>query len=70
MATFKDDEERLKYLEKNYQKLKHPLFLSSPKAIYDYFEGSLSLRKIENYLSKLDSYTLHRRNKKPRRNYR
>ena len=66
---FKDEEECMKDLEKNYLKLKHPLFLSSHKTIYDYYKGKLSFNKIDDFLSKTESYTLHRLNHKPKRNY-
>ena len=67
--TFKSEAECLRHLEKNYLQLRHPLYLSSPKAIYDYFDGKLSMQKIEEYLSGIESYTLHRLNHKPKRNY-
>ena len=66
---FANENDCINDLKDKYVKLGHALFMSSPKFIYDYYNGILSLEKIEDYLSGIDSYTLHRLNKKPRRNY-
>ena len=66
---FANENDCINDLKDKYVKLGHALFMSSPKFIYDYYKGILSLKKIEDYLSGIDSYTLHRLNKKPRRNY-
>ena len=69
MRIFESEDECLKDLKKVYTKLKHPLFMSSAITIYYYYKGKLPLKKIEDFLSGIDSYTLHRLNKKPKRNY-
>ena len=69
MMTFENEEECIKDLKKVYTKLRHPLFMSSAITIYYYYKGKLPLKKIEDFLSGIDSYTLHRLNKKPKRNY-
>ena len=66
---FANENDCINDLKDKYVKLGHSLFMSSPKFIFDYYKGILSLNKIEDYLSGIDSYTLHRLNKKPRRNY-
>ena len=69
MRIFESEDECLKDLKKVYTQLKHPLFMSSAITIYYYYKGKLPLKKIEDFLSGIDSYTLHRLNKKPKRNY-
>ena len=69
IMKFKSEEECVQHLTKMYTKLRHPLFMSSAITIYDYYKGKLSIKKIEDFLSGIDSYTLHRLNKKPKRNF-
>lgn len=70
MMTKLDSEAKcLKHLRSNYLKPSHPLFSSGPKSVYDFYNGKLSLKKIEDYLSSVESYTLFRANKKHKTNF-
>ena len=66
---FKDQSECLAHLKKNYTQFRNSLFLSSPKAIYDYYDKMLPLPKINSFLQEQDSYTILRESKKIKRNY-
>ena len=69
MTKLENELQCLKHLKNNYLKPSHPLFGSGPKNVYDYYEGKLSLNKIEDYLSTVESYTLFRANKKHKTNF-
>ncbi len=50
----------LQLLDQHYQRPPHPLAFSGPLTIYKYFQGALTLQQIKDYLSSVDTYTLHR----------
>lgn len=51
-------------IQKNYVTPGHPIAFSSPALIYQYYNKKISYKKIREYLSYLDAYTLHRETKK------
>lgn len=59
----------LKDLKKNYINPGHEIAFSGVKTIYDYYEGVLSKKKIEDFLSQNSSYVNHKiPSRNPKRN--
>ena len=54
-------------LKKNYTNLKSEIAYSGIKNIYDYYQGVLSVKQIEDFLSTNYAYTRHKQTKKLRR---
>lgn len=50
-----------------YQTPGHPVAFSSPGTIFNHFQGKVPLHFIKSALEQVDSYTLHREYKRPRR---
>ena len=50
----------LTYLKNNYTNPLSPIAFSGINKIYNYFDGNLSKKEISNFLSKVESYTLHK----------
>lgn len=55
-------------LKENYTKVGHPIAFSGIQLIYNYYKPYLSHADIENALSEIESYTLHREFHSPQRN--
>ena len=63
------NETRIKrIIENNYEKPGHPISFTSPRLIYQYFDGQLPLQKIIDVLSSFDSYTLHKEARRHKHN--
>ena len=62
-------EAALQVLKNNYKNIGHPIAFSNPNTIYNYFEKSIPLKEIENFLSEVNTYTLHRENRRTSRSY-
>ena len=54
-----------KHLKANYHNVKSPVSFLSPNKIYQYYNKQLPLKKIKDFLSTSESYTLLRPDKKP-----
>ena len=52
-----------KHLEKNYNNIESPVSYLSPKKIYDYYGGRLTLEKIKTFLESSEGYTLLKQEK-------
>ena len=52
-------------LEKKYTNESHPIYLSGITQIYNHYNGVLSIKDIEDFLSTIPTYTTHRQAKKP-----
>ena len=50
----------LAHLSQNYKKIGHPIAYSGISKIFDYYKGVLSVKDIENYLSQVLSYSIHK----------
>ena len=61
-------EECLIELKENYNNPSHPLAFSGISNIYNYFNGVLSVKDIENFLASNEGYTIHREYKNLKRN--
>ena len=53
----------LHHLEKNYENIKSPIAFSGVRKVYNYYGGRLSQKDIKDYLSGINSYTLHRKSR-------
>ena len=58
MAT--DSQMCLEHLKKHYTEVGHPLYFSGISNIFKYYEGCLSIRQIQDFLSASYTYTLHK----------
>lgn len=56
--NFKD--QYLNHLKDRYTSIGHPIAFSGVNKIYDYYRGALSREDIQNFLSSVENYTLHR----------
>ena len=63
-----DIEDVEKDLKENYTKPGHPIAYSGIQQIYNYYKGKISIKKIQEFLSGNESYTLHREFHKQKRN--
>ena len=52
----------------NYVTIGHPTAFSSPQRVYNFYHKKVSLAKIKDILSEIDSYTLHKKTRKFKRN--
>ena len=52
----------------NYTTIGHPIAFSSPQRVYDFYNKKVSLIKIKKILSEINSYTLHKKTRKFKRN--
>ena len=66
VGAINDIEEHLK---ENYKKTGHPIAFAGINNIYKYYGGKLSVNKIKQILSGIESYTLHREFHKSVRNH-
>jgi len=66
VGAINDIEEHLK---ENYKKPGHPIAFAGINNIYKYYDGKLSVNKIKQILSGIESYTLHREFHKSVRNH-
>jgi len=55
-------------LKANYTKVGHPIAFGGIQLIYNYYRPHLKVSDIENVLSEIESYTLHREFHSPQRN--
>ena len=53
-------------LKKNYENISHQLYYAGISKIYQYYDGNLPIKDIENFLSSNYVYTIHRQAKKPK----
>ena len=60
--------ELIKDLTENYTKPSHPIAFSGRNAIYNYYDGQLNEKDIDNFLGGNESYTIHRQFKNLKRN--
>lgn len=52
-------------LKKSYTDETHPLYLSGITQIYNHYNGALPIKIIEDFLSTIPTYTIHRQAKRP-----
>lgn len=55
-------------LEENYTKPGHPIAFSGINNIFKYYKGKISIKKIKEFLSQNESYTIHKEYHKGQRN--
>ena len=56
----------LEHLKSNYENIESPLYFSGITKIYQYYDGKLSKREIENFLRSNFTYSIYREWKNPR----
>ena len=56
--------EAIQELKTNYTRIGHPIAFSNAKTIYDFFKKAIPVKEIKQFLSSVNTYTLHRENRK------
>ena len=69
METFDAETDAFNKLKEMYTKIGSPIAFASPYKIYLHFKKILPLEKIKNYLHSINTYTLHRQNRKKAKYY-
>lgn len=62
-------EDAIDALKTNYRKIGHPIAFSNVNTIFNYFDKTIPIDEIKDFLSTITTYQVHRENRRSARSY-